>query len=187
VCRRYYILTVVCANTAVATEVQAQDEQDGTNDGRMPKTLNLNTYKWHALGDVVPTIRLFGTTDLYSTQIVSAHGLSSEPAGQTWSVSLQPERFHQYPKMHYKCYHQAFSLYSSSYLRRAIHSLHLRSSPIFLDLRDTSTPRYTLAPCALRSLPITSDPPISPDLVRSPTIPSIGVIPLSYLTRSLTR
>lgn len=34
------------------------------------KKLNLNTYKFHALGDYVATIRLFGTTDSYSTQVV---------------------------------------------------------------------------------------------------------------------
>lgn len=34
------------------------------------KVLNLFTYKFHALGDYVSTIRLFGTTDSYSTQIV---------------------------------------------------------------------------------------------------------------------
>ncbi|KAF6750862.1 hypothetical protein DFP72DRAFT_817228, partial [Ephemerocybe angulata] len=55
------------------------DDEDG---GPKPKTLNLETYKYHSLGDVAPTIRLFGTTDSYSTQI--------------------PERFHRYPKMHYK-------------------------------------------------------------------------------------
>ena len=36
------------------------------------KTLNLNTYKFHALGDYVATIRLFGTTDSYSTLLVSS-------------------------------------------------------------------------------------------------------------------
>lgn len=35
------------------------------------KTLNLFTYKFHALGDYVRTICRFGTTDSYSTQIVS--------------------------------------------------------------------------------------------------------------------
>lgn len=35
------------------------------------KRLNLSTYKLHALGDYVRMIRLFGTTDSYSTQIVS--------------------------------------------------------------------------------------------------------------------
>lgn len=34
------------------------------------KKLNLNTYKFHALADYVTTIRLFGTTDSYSTLIV---------------------------------------------------------------------------------------------------------------------
>jgi hypothetical protein len=37
---------------------------------RRPKTLNLNTYKWHALGDYADTIRKFGTTDSYSTEPV---------------------------------------------------------------------------------------------------------------------
>lgn len=34
------------------------------------KEFNLKTYKHHALGDYVATIRLFGTTDSYSTQVV---------------------------------------------------------------------------------------------------------------------
>lgn len=38
--------------------------------GAKVKSLNLCTYKLHALGDYVQTIRLFGTTDSYSTQIV---------------------------------------------------------------------------------------------------------------------
>ncbi|KAG5634841.1 hypothetical protein H0H81_000543 [Sphagnurus paluster] len=38
---------------------------------RKKKTLNLNMYKWHALGDYPRTIRMFGTTDSYSTQVVS--------------------------------------------------------------------------------------------------------------------
>ena len=37
----------------------------------LKKKLNLNTYKFHSLGDYVATIRLFGTTDSYSTQVVS--------------------------------------------------------------------------------------------------------------------
>ncbi|KIJ64394.1 hypothetical protein HYDPIDRAFT_90003, partial [Hydnomerulius pinastri MD-312] len=35
---------------------------------RKPKTLNLQTYKLHALGDYTEQIRIFGTTDSYSTQ-----------------------------------------------------------------------------------------------------------------------
>jgi hypothetical protein len=42
-----------------------------STSARKPKQLNLKTYKYHALGDYVDTIRLFGTTDSYSTQPVS--------------------------------------------------------------------------------------------------------------------
>jgi hypothetical protein len=38
---------------------------------RKIRNFNLLIYKFHALGDYVPTIRWFGTTDSYSTQIVS--------------------------------------------------------------------------------------------------------------------
>lgn len=38
--------------------------------GRRRKTLNLNTYKMHSLGDYVETIRRNGTTDSYSTEPV---------------------------------------------------------------------------------------------------------------------
>jgi len=43
----------------------------GNTSGRKPKNLNLFTYKWHALGDYVQAIRLFGGTDGFSTQVVS--------------------------------------------------------------------------------------------------------------------
>ena len=35
------------------------------------KVYNLFTYKLHALGDYMKSIRMFGITDSYSTQIVS--------------------------------------------------------------------------------------------------------------------
>lgn len=41
------------------------------NNTRKPKHFNLKTYKHHALGDYVSTIRTYGTTDSYSTQPVS--------------------------------------------------------------------------------------------------------------------
>jgi hypothetical protein len=43
----------------------------GSTSERKPKNLNLFTYKWHALGDYVRAIRLFGGTDGFSTQLVS--------------------------------------------------------------------------------------------------------------------
>ena len=39
--------------------------------GRQGKKLNLHTYKYHALGDYPEAIHQFGTTDSYSTQLVS--------------------------------------------------------------------------------------------------------------------
>jgi hypothetical protein len=39
--------------------------------GKKQKEFNLHTYKFHALGDYVASILMFGTTDSYSTQIVS--------------------------------------------------------------------------------------------------------------------
>jgi len=41
-----------------------------TSTSRKQKTLNLFTYKWHALADYVHSIRLFGGTDGFSTQLV---------------------------------------------------------------------------------------------------------------------
>lgn len=37
------------------------------------KKFNMNTYKFHALGDYVASIRLFGTTDGYTSQLVCVH------------------------------------------------------------------------------------------------------------------
>ena len=41
------------------------------NGARLPKKLNLKTYKFHSLGDYRYTIQRFGTIDSYSTQSVS--------------------------------------------------------------------------------------------------------------------
>ena len=46
------------------------DARKGGSRSSKKKTLNLNTYKFHALADYVATIRLFGTTDSYSTLLV---------------------------------------------------------------------------------------------------------------------
>ena len=40
------------------------------------KTINLRTYKLHAMGDYVHTIRRYGTVDSYSTQVVSSYDLT---------------------------------------------------------------------------------------------------------------
>ena len=42
-----------------------------TTSSRKDKKFNMNTYKFHALGDYVTSIRLFGTPDSYTSQLVS--------------------------------------------------------------------------------------------------------------------
>lgn len=42
-----------------------------TAEGRRPKKFNLQTYKYHSLGDYPDTIRQYGTSDSYSTEPVS--------------------------------------------------------------------------------------------------------------------
>jgi hypothetical protein len=63
--------------TELPREVEARNRRNarmkGTkapNQSRKVKTLNLDTYKFHALGDYVHTIRMFGTTDSFSSQLV---------------------------------------------------------------------------------------------------------------------
>ena len=66
--------------TELPSEVSARQRRQEANSqsssmgakmsGARPKAFSLSTYKLHALGDYVASIRLFGTTDSYSTQIV---------------------------------------------------------------------------------------------------------------------
>jgi hypothetical protein len=54
--------------TKATSKTNSQPRTSGS--GRQLKQFNLNTYKFHALGDYCNTIRRFGTTDSYSTQTV---------------------------------------------------------------------------------------------------------------------
>ena len=74
--RRFVKVTCAAFETKeLPVEAAARRRQRGTQakdlNGPRPKSLNLLTYKFRALGDYVQTIRLFGTTDSYTTQIVS--------------------------------------------------------------------------------------------------------------------
>jgi hypothetical protein len=53
-------------------KAQSSDTSNASPDssGARPKKFNLGTYKFHAMGDYARTIRLFGTTDSFTTQIV---------------------------------------------------------------------------------------------------------------------
>lgn len=62
----------------------AEKPEDG--DGRRKCALNLDTYKMHALGDYTHTIEEYGSTDSYSTQIVSQFLFNSSYVLLTHSV-----------------------------------------------------------------------------------------------------
>jgi hypothetical protein len=51
------------------------DGEVSHSDSRRSKTCNLQAYKLRALGNCPTSIRNFGTTDLYSTKLVSRHVL----------------------------------------------------------------------------------------------------------------
>jgi hypothetical protein len=69
-----------------------------SNNARKPKRLNLKTYKLHALGDYVSTIRCVGTTDSYSTQSVSLDCLIGNLHGL---IGYQGELEHRTSKARY--------------------------------------------------------------------------------------
>ncbi len=56
-------------NTSAANALPTPAVPPSTSTHK-PTTLNIFTYKFHALGDYVWTIRLFGGTDSFSTQLV---------------------------------------------------------------------------------------------------------------------
>jgi len=68
--------------------------------GARPKTFNLLTYKLHALGDYAASIRLFGTTDSYTTQIVGFSCLAI--LAVLMFRALQGELAHRYINMLYR-------------------------------------------------------------------------------------
>ncbi|KIK35492.1 hypothetical protein CY34DRAFT_16981 [Suillus luteus UH-Slu-Lm8-n1] len=67
--------TVELLKERAARERKATRERLDTNNadagsgGRKAKKFNLNTYKFHAMGDYFQSIRLFGTVDSFTTQI----------------------------------------------------------------------------------------------------------------------
>jgi hypothetical protein len=70
--------------------------------GRRFKKFNLNTYKHHALGDYVETIRRFGTTDSYSTEPVSILFECPLCFMSLIRTRVQGELEHRTPKARYK-------------------------------------------------------------------------------------
>ena len=63
----------LCREAESRRRRQAREGESGMTQtqNRRPKLFNLRTYKLHALGDYPAQIRMYGTTDSYSTQLVS--------------------------------------------------------------------------------------------------------------------
>lgn len=66
----------------------ASRSSNNYKSGRCKKRFSLRTVKVHLLGRYVPTIRRFGTTDSYSTQVASRS--APKPPGY---ISFRPSRF----------------------------------------------------------------------------------------------
>jgi hypothetical protein len=58
------------ANASKKSGGKAKISENKTSD-RQQRQFNLQTYKFHAIGDYVDHIRRFGTTDSFSTEVVS--------------------------------------------------------------------------------------------------------------------
>jgi hypothetical protein len=58
-------------NRKQAKKSESAQRKSSDKINSKPKEFNMNTYKFHALGDVANTIREYGTTESYSTEPVS--------------------------------------------------------------------------------------------------------------------
>ena len=73
------------ANARKRREVNAKDTAAAAScTARQPKDLNLETYKFHSLGDYARMIATYGTCDSYSTELVSIGVFSALPDKLTY-------------------------------------------------------------------------------------------------------
>jgi hypothetical protein len=87
-------------NRRQAKKSATQKLADNVTQTSRLKEFNLNTYKFHALGDVANAIREFGTTESYSTEPVSLIPISLANIFHVHYV--QGELEHRTPKSRYK-------------------------------------------------------------------------------------
>ena len=83
----------------VRNNAGARNSMMTTNVGdRRPKVFNLQTYKLHALGDYPSQIRLYGTTDSFTSQTVSSHMLVIMSCDMALKLGDQGEAEHRTSK-----------------------------------------------------------------------------------------
>ncbi|KAF7371414.1 hypothetical protein MSAN_00778200 [Mycena sanguinolenta] len=68
------------------------------------KTFNLNTYKWHAMGNYAPTIQLFGPSDSYSTQLMRRKSPPAREAPLYASQACKSSSAHGQKHRHHVAY-----------------------------------------------------------------------------------
>jgi hypothetical protein len=74
VCPAYATRELARETTArLRRRAQKNSTANSGDAARKAKSFNLQTYKFHALGDYVESIRRYGTTDSYNTDVVSSH------------------------------------------------------------------------------------------------------------------
>jgi hypothetical protein len=86
------------ANARKRRRKQGADPAEKPLDEPLKKEFNIQTYKYHSLGDYVDTIRRLGTTDSYSTTVVSNLRM---PCTSIYSQRLQGELEHRTSKARY--------------------------------------------------------------------------------------
>lgn len=85
-------------NSKGKEKVSPGQSQDASKQSRKTKSFNFGTYKFHALGDYVTSIRFFGTTDSYSTEPVSHFPLLVMSSLNFYKGELE----HRMPKGRYR-------------------------------------------------------------------------------------
>lgn len=78
-------------------DTKDQKEKTQKAPRRRRKTMNLDTYKVHALGDYVETIRTYGTCDSYSTERVRKYGTYQGDNGYIFHHRVSLSTVHQNP------------------------------------------------------------------------------------------
>ena len=83
------------------SQLSSSKPTSAPEDNRRVKTLNLNTFKFHALGDYVTSIRRRGTTDSYSTRLV-IFLVRAYISSETDECSFKGESEHKVSKSRYQ-------------------------------------------------------------------------------------
>jgi hypothetical protein len=147
---------------------EAKERKGGSSTARKPATLGIFTIKFHFLGDYVPIIRKYGTTDSFSTQTVGDSVARTH--GPQLNSTKQGELYHRDPKTWFlRTDRKAYEEQLSHIERRQRRLRHIRSetSP-GMNLRaddgeslDHGNGMYSSAPSLRYSIGTSQNAPMS--------------------------